>query len=94
MNTTTAVLPASSLLDLTTRRVPPFDQPVYISELDGTRLDPPVLLEMATPCADPDLPGWVVLDIWTKNHGPHMMTGVIVNPAATVGLALPADPFN
>lgn len=82
----TSSLPASSLLDLRTRRVPPLDQPVWIVGIDQTRFEPPMLLEHVCEARDPDLEGCVDLTVWTKGHRPHQMTGLIVDPDAVISL--------
>ena len=75
-------IPASSLLDLTRRRVPPFDRPcrlveverVWFAHTDGQ----PPLIEGVNEIAytvDPNQK-LVVLSVWTSN----MMIGVTLNP--------------
>jgi hypothetical protein len=77
-------VPASSLLDLKKRKVDPFDRPFWIVGVDGTTFNPPMLVEGVDASRDPDLEGWVDLSVWTKNHRVHQMTGLIVDPDATI----------
>lgn len=89
MDATPTTLPARSLLDLTTRKVPPFDNVIiYLAGFEGTKFDPPMLIEGVAPSNDPLLSGLVDLSVWSARPRQHVMAGLIVNPDTILDLVM------
>jgi hypothetical protein len=92
MTTDTApALPASSLLDLWFRRVAPFDRSatVLLAGVDGTAIDPPMLIEGINSIPDDNPVGTgIFLSVWPENRRPHIMHGVFVDEAAVLDLQI------
>lgn len=86
MTTTPAplpALPASSLHDLFNRKVVPFDQPFWLTEVDGTALNPPMLVEgvdlmSLIEGASPS----ILLSVWPADRRSHVMHGILVDADA------------
>lgn len=83
MDTPTApALPASSLLNLAKRKVAPFDEPYWLASIDGTALNPPMLVEGVDRLPEEDLITGIFLSVWPKLTRQHTMHGILVDDDA------------
>jgi hypothetical protein len=77
------VLPASSLLDLATRKVAPFDKPYWLTSVDGTSVTPPMLVEGVNEFTFPDSDSPdILLSVWPELRRTHVMHGLVVDADA------------
>ena len=76
-------LSAQSLLDLASRKVAPFDEPYWVASIDGTEINPPMLVEGVNGLPeDLEIGTGIMLSVWPKRRRQHVMHGLIVDPQA------------
>lgn len=84
MDTTAPALPAFSLLNLVNRKVNPFDAPFWLASIDGTALNPPMLVEGVNAYDDGVIVDSILLSVWPapERRRQHVMHGILVDPQA------------
>lgn len=75
-------LPAFSLLNLVNRKVAPFDAPYWLASVDGTALNPPMLVEGVNAISTEFVGDGIFLSLWPAKRRAHVMHGLLVDPQA------------